>query len=104
MSQNILHTASKTGPVEVILGWDRPLQELFCTVLPLSDDDTGDYDDFLLAPNLDSVEDLSALLAAASIQVPAAMLQAVAQDQAKNAGNVMRRFTLSGELEQETVF
>ena len=104
MSQNILRTQSKTGPVEVILGWDRPLQELFCTVLPLSDEDEGDYDVFLLQSGLDSTEDLTALLASVGIEVPALLMQTVALDMANNAGNVMRRFSLNGALEQETVF
>ncbi len=104
MSQNILNTASPTGPVQLIVGWDRRLQELFCNVMPLDDEDEGDYTDFLLNPGVGCIDDIKALLDKAGISVPPSMLDAAAADQATNAGNVVRRFAVSGALEQETVF
>ncbi len=104
MSQNILNTASASGPVQLIVGWDRRLQELFCNVMPLDDDDEGDYSEFFLSPSLGSVEEIKELLQNAGITVPDTLLQAVATDQAHNAGNVMRRFSADGLIEQETVF
>lgn len=101
MSQNIVNTHSPSGAVQVIAGWDRRLQELFCNVMPLDDEDEGDYIELLMTPNYPDVEALGAALVAAHIQVPQALLDAVRADHAANAGNVMRNFEPSGTLISE---
>ncbi len=104
MSQNILKTQSPTGPVEVILGWDRPLQECFCTVMPLSEEDPGDYSSFLFNPNMADANGVADELKAAGILVPSTMLDALRQDQFSNAGNLLREFALDGQLLRQVSF
>ncbi len=101
MSQNIVNTRSPSGAVQVIAGWDRRLQELFCNVMPLDDEDEGDYSELLLTPSYANVEQLGAALVAAHIQVPQALLDAVQADHTVNAGNVMRNFEPDGKLISE---
>ena len=61
MSQNTILTSSNFGQVRVSAGWDHPLSELFCNVLPLDDeneDEESGPEECLLRSSYDDVEDM----------------------------------------------
>jgi hypothetical protein len=94
MSQHIYKTEYQGRPIEVQIGWDRPLQGFYMVIDWL---DADDNEDEYLYSNLDDLtlpsthpNELSCFLAQLSrlgIVVPQKMLQAVISDQQENAGN-----------------
>lgn len=92
MSQHRCHTSYNGKPVELLMGWDRPLQYLFFTALSLTD---GEDPVAAASPleGFDSLDELEDSLAEHGIAVPPEMLAQVAHDQEQNAGNLSRWFT-----------
>lgn len=90
MSQHSFRTTSNDRPVNVVLGWDRPLGYFFLWVADLSPRSAQEF----LYHNLDdpgsSDADLDyyrARLTALGIQVPETMFQEVLSDCIHNTGN-----------------
>jgi hypothetical protein len=95
MSQHFCTTTMGSKAVEVLMGWDRPLQGFFMVIhdleAPVEDDgliysnlDEPDSHPQVLDPFTEKLEELG-------IQVPAAMIEEVKDDQMWNVGNKMRR-------------
>lgn len=94
MSQHIYKTVHSGRPVQVLMGWDRPLQGFFLVIEYL---DKALYENNYLYSNIDDMSLDCALpkalrpfldrLATFGISVPQPMLQQVLADQAANAGN-----------------
>jgi hypothetical protein len=98
MSQNMLETESCAGRVRVRSGWDAPTGELFCNVEQLQPLEDVELPGCFYTTSYASVEEISASLTEARIRLPSAMLQAITEDMAVRAGNVIRVFSESGEL------
>lgn len=103
MSQNTVSLVINTVPVKVTVGWDRPLQELFCSVEPLTDDEaTLDLlpDDLftLSLQKFESAESIQAALQPLGLSLPAALLASVNDDMQGNKGNVIRQFSPEGTV------
>jgi len=102
MSQHHFATMLQGRPVEVLMGWDRPLQGFFMLV---SRGDAGDDEDEYLYCNLDdhalvrcgglpaAMDHFVVQLRKLGIEVPPAMLAEVERDAVVNAGN---RFVVYG--------
>lgn len=95
MSQHILRTTTANGQkVEILLGWDRPLQRCFMVVETMEQQD-GDEDDYLY----DNLSDPAAMegdpgldyfrrkLAELEIAAPETLFAEVAKDKANDNGN-----------------
>ncbi|UUZ66256.1 hypothetical protein LP417_35155 (plasmid) [Polaromonas sp. P1-6] len=91
MSQHTFETTHKSAVVTVLLGWDRPLQEVFMVIE--NNDAKDDEDDFLYSnlSDADSIgKDMSYYkekLKQLGITVPETMFEQIAVDQQNNAGN-----------------
>ncbi|HZC22037.1 MAG TPA: hypothetical protein VE866_01770 [Candidatus Binatia bacterium] len=87
MSRHIYSTSTKElGEVTVVLGYDRPLDYVFCTIETTEDtlySDLGDLDAF----NQQDVDYYRSKLAEYNIQVPEAMFEEVKTDQVNRVGN-----------------
>jgi hypothetical protein len=104
MSQHIYKTTHQDRPIEVLIGWDRPLQGFFMMIDWL--DEENDSDEYLYS-NLDDLnlqnshpKELSYFLERLSVLgvvVPQKMLQEVLKDQRENAGNRTERYEEEGE-------
>lgn len=87
MSRHLFDTHYQNRPVQVVLGWDRPLQYVFLTI------EWRDQPDQYLYPNLDAPHVCHDLgydidrLGAVGIRVPASMIQEVIADRINHAGN-----------------
>ena len=88
MSQHRFHGTMREVPVAVVLGYDRPLDYVFCTVIDrageilysnLSDEDAGTHQQ--------DVSYYRNVLADMQIEVPEAMFVEVAKDQLRRTGN-----------------
>lgn len=95
MSQNHIQVAGKNGPINLIMGFDRPLGQIFCNPMPVNDSDTTDFSP-LLFRGFSDVEDLRKALGEVGLSVPESVLKVVEQDQLASAGNVIRRFDAAG--------
>jgi hypothetical protein len=95
MSQNHIQVAGKNGPINLIMGFDRPLRQIFCNPMPVNDDDTTDFS-ALLFRGFSGIDELSKALAEVGFSVPESVLKTVEQDQQANVGNVIRRFDSAG--------
>ena len=93
MSRHILNSVYHERPIQVVLGWDRPLRGFFCTVQWL--DDESDGAGFLYA-NLDDESTVNgfadlpyfrAKLVDLGVEVPERMYQEVERDGRTNRGN-----------------
>lgn len=88
MSQHIFSSSQHGKPIDITLGWDRPLQYFFMTV---ENGVTGD----ILYSNLDDpatfggvdLEYYRGILSELGYSVPLKMLAEVAADRVTNAGN-----------------
>lgn len=106
MSQNTLRTNSQFGAVRVSTGWDRRQHILFCNILALWDEDEDEANEVQLPDcfyrsSYDGVDEIVQSLAAAGINLPAPMVQAIRQDVETGAGNILRVFREDGTLEVE---
>ena len=104
MSQNTLKTRSSTGAVQVSAGWDNPMQQVFCNVLPLEDEDETDYSDVFMMSFDDGAHVARFLQETFGIVLPQAMQDAITQDARVHARNLLRRFSLEGAVELEQAF
>jgi hypothetical protein len=103
MSQNILNTEVRGVPVTVIAGWDNPLQQVFCGLVPsrdISDEaseakDLPDFSDMMLE-SFACAQDIATRLQDYGIALPQAMLEAIDGDVVTRARNVVRVFDASG--------
>lgn len=98
MSQHSFHTAHRERPVQVLMGWDRPLSGYFLVVERL---DTEDDDERYLYSNLDeeishppSVEPFLKVLQELGIKVPPEMIEEVQADGMRNVGNKIVRHVM----------
>lgn len=89
MSQHVFRTCDhEKRKVTVTLGYDRPLNYVFCTVF--SDDEEIVYsnlDDDRAGTDQQDVEYFRGVLKALGIEVPELMFREVADDQANRIGN-----------------
>jgi hypothetical protein len=106
MSQNILPTIDRSGEaIKIVAGWDRPLQQLFCTVsVPgvepwdLDDDPWLDINDRSLSGEFRSVADIRSALEEKGVSLPPTFYEKVEDDRAQDAGNVFRIFSADGSF------
>jgi hypothetical protein len=97
MTQNITVLSTKKGPVEVIVGWDRPMQEYFCNVTSCDTAQQGSDEfetPFSFPGGMPQVRDL---LKSFNLAVPEILFEKSLEDGDNNAGNVVRRFSETGE-------
>lgn len=98
MSQHCFPTTHQGHPVQLMLGWDRPLQGFFMVIERTGVDDDEEEDPFVysnlydvdLLPTRGYAHDISyfqAKLNDLGLQVPERILQEVREDRAHNVGN-----------------
>jgi hypothetical protein len=95
MSQNHIQVQGAGGPVHLIMGYDRPLGQIFCSAMPADDADPTDYSTLLFRRYAD-VAALREALQAVGLTVPEPVFAAVQNDVELMAGNVVRRFDAQG--------
>lgn len=100
MSQHYFKSMHQGRPVQILMGWDRPLQGFFMVVerLDATDDDVALLysnldDDTLENAHPDDLAVFQARLTALGLTVPDKMLEEIRQDQAANVGNKVMRHT-----------
>lgn len=106
MSQHFYTTSSSGNPVEVMLGWDRPLGHFFLVVrllqLPHAGADEILYsylqqqDAFSL-----TLDDFRAALDDMKIVVPETMFEQVAEDQLNRISNRVVSYSADGSFEEK---
>lgn len=103
MSQNIIIAKLPEGEVRLSAGWDRPQHALFCSVMPLYDEDEEDEDSeqedplaYLYLASFDSTPALERAIQNSGLTLPRSFYEAVARDEAERAGNVIREFEPDG--------
>lgn len=96
MSQNHITLPGAHGDVPVMMGFDRPTGQLFCSVFP-DDEDPTDYSGLMFRQFYAAAE-IGEALQEVGLKVPATVLAAVDNDAQERAGNVLRRFSTHGEL------
>lgn len=93
MSQHTYSTQYQSRPIRITLGYDRPLRNVFMTVLRL---DAGDDEDEVVYSNLgdsgagtdcDDVDYFRRVLQALNITVPESMFVETLRDQVGDIGN-----------------
>lgn len=106
MSVHLFDTEDQEGmPVQIRMGWDRPLQRSFMTVEWLSERDEEDE-----RPQMLSVYNKTGLILLRNkllefgITVPSEMFEEVSVDERFNAGNKMvRHKVIDGKHQQEVL-
>lgn len=107
MSQHCFTTQLDGQPVEIIMGWDRPMQGFFMTIervhAPRGTHDDAPVYCSLRDPDLAgtrgitlSLTHFERKLAALGLQVPPQMLQEICEDGGANAGNRYVCYDLAG--------
>jgi len=86
MSQHIY----KHGDVEVRMGYDRPLDFVFCTVAVRGEIEYSNLGDPNAGTECQDVEYYRPILETLSIQVPDAMFMEIKEDQINRVGNRVR--------------
>lgn len=103
MSQNIVTLDTPSGfHLQVNVGWDRPLKEIFSNVVP-DEKDPADYSRLHLASYRDARE-LALAFRAAGMPLPESILAAVENDRDRDVGNVQRTFDDAGDMLSSAVF
>lgn len=88
MSQHIFKTSKRGRTVTVLMGYDRPLDYVFCTVLDEHDEPLySNLDDDQAGTDLQDVEYFRPVLKKLGVLVPESMYAEVASDQANSVGN-----------------
>lgn len=91
MSQHVFRTTDRVGQlVTVTLGYDRPLDYVFCTVFREGEEDAPLYtnlDDEDAGTHLQEVSYYRSVLEGLGIDVPETMFEEVESDQANVVGN-----------------
>lgn len=101
MSRHVYRFERDERTIEVLLGWDRPLQHVFLVVEDLSDDDDGGtlYNNLQEAdPSRLTLEYFRDVLKRLDIQVPESMFAEVEIDRRMNAGNRFAKHQANGEF------
>ena len=106
MSQHFYTTTSSGIPVEVMLGWDRPLGHFFMVVRLLQLPHAGA--DEILYSNLHqpdafslTLDDFREALYDMKIDVPQKMFDQVAEDQLNRRGNRVVSYSADGSFEEK---
>lgn len=96
MSQHILTTTTSRGrTVTVTLGYDRPLDYVFCTVMDADGDVVySNLDDEMAGTELQDVEYFKLVLRKLEIDLPETMFTEVKSDQALRIGNRVEHYTV----------
>ncbi len=99
MSQHYCRTSMNNKPVEVLMGWDRPLQGFFMVIFDLSSPKAMED---MIYSNLNErnpypkvLDPFANKLEEMGIQVPKTMLEEVEEDKSFDAGNKLRRHELT---------
>ncbi len=102
MSQHILTTTTSGGrKVTVTMGYDRPLDYVFCTVMDTDGDIIySNLDDELAGTELQDVEYFQLVLRKLGINVPETMFTEVKADQALRIGNREEHYTVEPRQER----
>ena len=89
MSQHIFDTTDSQGnEVTVTMGYDRPLNFVFCTVMTRDDDVIySNLDDDDAGTHQQEVNYYRSVLEALGVQVPESVFREVAVDQLRRVGN-----------------
>jgi hypothetical protein len=95
MSQHILSTTTSRGrKVSVTLGYDRPLDYVFCTVMDADGDVIySNLGDKMAGTDLQDVDYFRLVLRQLGIDAPDAMFTEVKSDQALRVGNRVEHYT-----------
>lgn len=108
MSQHILRTRRQDGtPVEILIGWDRPLKRHFMVVETVAQAEGNDNEylyDNLADPNAPDrdLDYYRQRLRELQIEVPATLFEQVALDAAANTGNRRVRYATGGTFQEES--
>ncbi|MFC5862057.1 hypothetical protein ACFPT7_07115 [Acidicapsa dinghuensis] len=96
MSQHILSTTASRGrEVTVTLGYDRPLDYVFCTVMDADGDVIySNLDDEMAGTDLQDVDYFRPVLRQLGIDAPDVMFTEVKSDQAQRVGNRVEHYTV----------
>jgi hypothetical protein len=95
MSQHILKTEHEGKPVQLIIGWDRPLRQFFYSLQDLSpgaEDPVLGTSMMLNQSELHSLDPIIEDLKELGITPPAKMLEEVQADAANNVGNRIEQY------------
>lgn len=106
MSVHIFDTEDREGmPVQIRMGWDRPLQRSFMTVEWLSErDEEDERPQMLNVYNKTGLISLGKKLLEFGISVPSEMFEEVAVDERFNAGNrIVRHNVVDGKYRKEVL-
>ena len=97
MSQHILSTTASRGRrVTVTMGYDRPLNYVFCTVMDADGDVLySNLDDEMAGTDLQDVDYFKPVLRQLGIDPPDAIFTEVKSDQALGVGNRVEHYTLN---------
>jgi hypothetical protein len=97
MSQHIFRTVDGNGiAVTVTLGYDRPLDFVFCTVMDAQDEPIyTNLDDDDAGTHQQDIDYYRPILTRLGIEVPEAMFDEVESDQTKVVGNRVVDHTVS---------
>lgn len=107
MTRRYFDTQHSTGPVRVILGYDRPLDEFFLQVARRprhEDDDIPDHDAYVYLSlddphaRTDDLEYFRAQLTALGLQIPESMFLAVTEDALDRVGNLIAEHFANGRI------
>lgn len=100
MSRHIVTTTYQNRPIEVVAGWDRPLQYYFLTIQFLDIPEENDDQPGFLYSNLDdSPQDLpyyQAITTHYQIALPATFWSSIEEDGRLNRGNRIVRYRDDG--------
>jgi hypothetical protein len=95
------------NPVEITVGWDRPLREVFANVFPVMPD--GSTDDCPVVSTLSEklgfargmeAEDLAQWLETKGFSMPHTVLEALSDDIEFNVGNKLVQYDEAGNIRQ----
>ena len=106
MSRILVETAFKGNPIQLVMGWDRPLQHCFLQVE--LDDEQYDSPEFEKVVEMSAatvfqpltVDDIKEALSTAELPVSEQVFAELALHRDKNAGNEVVRFDKNGQRVQ----
>jgi hypothetical protein len=105
MSQHFYTTSSSSNPVEVMLGWDRPLGHFFLVVRLLLTHAGADeiLYSYLHQPDAFSLtlDDFREALHDMKIDVPETLFDQVAEDQLNRRGNRVVSYSADGSFKEK---
>ena len=95
------------NPVEIMVGWDRPLHEVYANIFPVMPG--GEPDDFPVISTMQEgigagmdADELEQWLEAKGFSMPAAVHSALADDIEFNRGNAMTRYDEAGNIKPQS--